>query len=90
MQMVAIRTSPTIICTALGHYSPRSHPPPLDKVKNQPHANPLISLRPIELGLQLLMLKSLPRANFFLFPSFCLAVSATFPCKTVLFLLCLS
>jgi hypothetical protein len=60
MQLVAMRTIPTVICIAIGQYSPHSHRPPLEKVETQPHANSLISLlMPIAVGLYLRMLKSL-------------------------------
>jgi hypothetical protein len=59
MQLVAIRTHPTVIGNTRGHYSPYSNPPPLDKVENKPHANYLISLMPVAVGLYLRLVKSL-------------------------------
>jgi hypothetical protein len=56
-QLVAVRASPIVISIVIGQYSPHSYPP-LHKDMNQPQAKNVISLMPIAVGLQVLVLKS--------------------------------
>jgi hypothetical protein len=51
--------SHTIICIAIGQYSPHSYPPPLRKVENQALANSITSIMSVAVGIHLRLLKSL-------------------------------